>query len=214
MDGEGGQPAAGSYSRAERIILGPFRRGMALVLAPVVAVLARMGVPPTAVSFSQIPIGFAAAALIAHAPRVALGLFVATLLLDAIDGALARRTGKSSPFGALADQVADHIREITFVGGLVAAGALRGEIGVAYALSYPLVNFLLYAANRHGADVPLAIKTWMTFYPFLLIYLWLEINWLDYAGAASAGFMAATSIMALVLIRRRIDGMPGAEPVE
>ena len=204
MGGAGGQPAAGSYSRAERIILGPFRRGMAQVLAPVVAVLARLGVPPTAVSLSQIPIGFAAAALIMHAPRVALGLFVGTLLLDAIDGALARKTGRESSFGALADQVSDHIREITFVGGLVAAGAMRGEIGVAYALLYPLVNFMLYVANRHGADVPLAIKTWMSFYPFLLIYLAFEVNWLDYAGAASAGFMAATSITALVLLRRRM----------
>ena len=213
MAGEGGdrdQPAAGSYSRAERIVLGPFRRGMAIVLAPVVAVLARMGVPPTAVSVSQIPIGFAAAALITHAPRVALGLFVGTLLLDAIDGALARKSGSTSSFGALADQVSDHIREITFVGGLVAAGALRGEIGVAYALLYPLVNFLLYAANRYDADVPLAVKTWMSFYPFLLIYLWLEINWLDYAGAVSAGFMAATSVTALVLIRRRMRGESAA----
>ena len=213
MAGEGGdrdQPAAGSYSRAERIVLGPFRRGMAFVLAPVVAVLARMGVPPTAVSVSQIPIGFAAAALITHAPRVALGLFVGTLLLDAIDGALARKSGSTSSFGALADQVSDHIREITFVGGLVAAGALRGEIGVAYALLYPLVNFLLYAANRYDADVPLAVKTWMSFYPFLLIYLWLEINWLDYAGAVSAGFMTATSVTALVLIRRRMRGESAA----
>ncbi len=178
---------------------------MAVVLAPVVAALARLGVPPTAVSLSQIPIGFAAAALITHAPRVALGLFVGTLLLDAIDGALARKTGRASSFGALADQVSDHIREITFVGGLVAAGAMRGEIGVAYALLYPLVNFLLYAANRYGADVPLAIKTWMSFYPFLLIYLAFEINWLDFAGAASAGFMAATSMTALVLMRHRIN---------
>lgn len=204
MNGEGGQPAAGSYSRAERIILGPFRSGMAVVLSPVVSALAWLGVPPTAVSLSQIPIGFAAAALIMHAPRVALGLFVGTLLLDAIDGALARKTGQASAFGALADQVSDHIREITFVGGLVAAGAMRGEIGVAYALLYPLVNFMLYAANRYGADVPLAVKTWMSFYPFLLIYLAFEINWLDYAGAVSAGFMAATSITALALLRRRM----------
>ncbi len=177
---------------------------MARVLAPVVSVLARLGVSPNVVSFSQIPVGFAAAALIAHAPRVAFGLFVGTLLLDAIDGALARRRGGGSTYGALADQVADHVREITFVGGLVAAGAMRGEIGVAYALLYPLVNFMLYVANRYRADVPLAIKTWMSFYPFLFLFLWFEINWLDYAGAVSAGFMALTSGAALALVGRRL----------
>ena len=173
---------------------------MARLLAPVVSVLAWLGVSPNVVSFSQIPIGFAAAALIAHAPRVAFGLFVGTLLLDAIDGALARHRGGETTYGALADQV----REITFVGGLVAAGVMRMEIGVAYALLYPLVNLMLYVANRYRADVPVAIKTWMSFYPFLFIFLWFEINWLDYAGAVAAGFMALTSGAALVLVGRRM----------
>lgn len=198
------QPAAGSYSRAERVILEPFRQIMAWVVAPIVNMLIRLGVSPNTVSFSQIPIGFAAAALISHAPRIAFGMFLATLLLDAIDGALARRQGAISTFGALADQVADHVREVTIVGGLVAAGAMRGEIGVAYALLYPLVNFMLYVASVNKSDVPVAIKTWVSFYPFVFIFLLFGINWLDYSGAVSAGLMALTSAMALFLVGRHM----------
>ena len=119
-----------------------------------------------------------------------------------LDGPLARATGRASPFGALLDQVADHVREITIVGGLVAAGALRGEIGVAYALTYPLFNFLLYAANRYGAPLPLAIKNWMVFYPLLAAYLWLGLNWLDYAVSVSAGLMVIGGAVALWNLRR------------
>jgi phosphatidylglycerophosphate synthase len=185
-------------------MLEPFRRGQARVIAPVIGLLARLRVPPNAVSLSQIPFGFAVASLIALAPRVALGLFVLTLLLDGVDGALARSTGRTSPFGGLVDQISDHIREITVIGGLVAAGALRGEIGVAYALTYPLFNFLLYVANRHGAQVPVALKTWMVFYPFLFLFLWFEINWLDYAGGAAAGSMVLVGVQVLIGLRGRI----------
>lgn len=207
-EGRSGGPhaadGADSYSGLERLLLEPFRRWLARVLAPVIGLFARLRVPPNAVSLSQIPFGFAIASLIALAPRVAFGLFVLCLLLDGVDGALARSTGRASPLGALIDQVSDHIREITAIGGLVAAGALRGEIGVAYALAYPLFNFLLYVANRHGAQVPVALKTWMVFYPFLFLFLWFEINWLDYAGGMAAGLMVLVGTQVLLGLRGRI----------
>ena len=211
QDRKSAQPTAGSYSRAERVILEPFRRGMAWLVAPIVNVLVRLGISPNTVSFSQIPIGFGAAALIPHAPRVAFGMFLGALLLDAIDGALARKQGASSTFGGLVDQVADHVREITMVGGLVAAGAMRGEIGVAYALLYPLVNLMLYIASINKTEVPVAIKTWMSFYPFMFIFLLFGTNWLDYSGAVSAGLMALTSAIAIFLVSRHTTQVDAAK---
>ena len=120
--------AADSFSRLEHVVLGPFRRGLAWLLRPMVLLLSRARVRPLAVSLSQIPLGFAAAALIVPAPRVALALFLAALLLDAIDGALARETGAACPLSARWPiRWRDHLRELTVVGGLVAAGALRGR---------------------------------------------------------------------------------------
>ena len=200
-----GTGPADSYSRLERLALEPFRRAAALAFHPVLVALAWLRVPPSALSLAQIPLGFAAAALLVPAPRVAFGLILVTLyVLDVLDGMLARFTGRASPFGALMDQVSDHVREITVVGGLVAAGALRGEIGVAYALAYPLVNSLLYLANRYGAPVPVAIKTWMVFYPFLFLYLWSGPNWLDCSAGAATGLMVVTCTVALVRLRHRM----------
>ena len=202
-------PVPDSFSQMERVVLGAFRRWVSIALRPVVLLLQETGVKPTAVSLSQIPLGFTAAALIVPAPYAALALFLVTLLLDAIDGALARATHQVSAFGALADQVADHIRELTIIGGLVAAGALRGEIGVAYAALYPLSNFMVYASNRHGARIPLAVKTWLVFYPFLIAYLAFGTNLLNYAGAAAGAFMALSSMVALVGLRGRMNGTAG-----
>ncbi|MBM4436890.1 MAG: CDP-alcohol phosphatidyltransferase family protein [Actinobacteria bacterium] len=195
-----------SYSRLEHLALTPVRRALAAALWPAVAMLRRLRVPPNAVSLSQIPLGFVVGVLMVPSPRVAFGLFVAAVLLDALDGALARATGQGSGYGALVDQVSDHIREITMVGSLVAIGALRGEIGVAYAVLYPVANVLLYLANRCGAPVPLAVKTWLAFYPFLFAYLWFGLDWLDPSAATSCALMALTSGGALLRLRRRMGG--------
>ena len=85
MDANPEPKAADSYSRLERVALGPFRAGMAYALRPLVGGLARLGVPPNALSLLQIPLGFVVAILIGPAPRAAFGVFLGTLLLDAIE---------------------------------------------------------------------------------------------------------------------------------
>ena len=197
-------PPPGSYSTFERLLLAPLRQLGGYLLRPVIRALAFARVHPSALSLSQIPLGFVVAALIIPFPRLALVLFIATLVLDLLDGELARARGLASDFGALLDQVCDHVRELTVVGGLVAVGALRGEIGVAYALAYPLTNVLLYLADRLRTPLPFSIKSWMVYYPFLIAYLGWDLNLLDYAAAAAAGFLALASAQALWRIRDAI----------
>ena len=202
-EGSRSQPP-GSYSTLERLLLAPLRRLGGYLVRPVIQALALARVHPSALSLSQIPLGFVVAALIVPFPRLALALFIATLALDFLDGELARARGLASDFGALLDQVCDHVRELTVIGGLVAVGALRGEIGVAYALAYPLANVLLYVADRLRTPLPISLKPWMVYYPFLIAYLGWGFNLLDYATTAAAAFLALASIQALWRIRDAI----------
>ena len=206
--GEGPSPESplpGSYSTLERLLLAPLRRLGGYLVQPVIKALALARIHPSALSLSQIPLGFVVAFLIVPFPRLALVLFVGTLILDFLDGELARARGLASNFGALLDQVCDHVRELTVVGGLVAVGALRGEIGVAYAAAYPLANVLLYLADRFRTPLPVSVKTWMVYYPFLIAYLGWGLNLLDYAAAAAAAFLTLASIQALWRLRTAIS---------
>lgn len=198
-------PSPGSYSTLERLLLAPLRRLGGNLLRPVVKVLALARIHPNALSLSQIPLGLVVAVLIIPFPRLALVLFICTLVLDFLDGEVARARGLASSFGALLDQVCDHVRELTVVGGLVAVGALRGEIGVAYAAAYPLANVLLYLADRYRTPLPFSVKSWMVYYPFLLAYLGWGLNLLDYAAAAAAAFLTLASAQALWRIRTAIS---------
>ncbi len=193
-----------SYSTLERRALEPFRSAMRAALAPVLWPLVRFRVSPNFVSLSQIPLGIAAAVLISSLPRVALALFALTLVLDGIDGALARRTGKESSFGSLVDQFSDHTREIIMIAGLAFAGAVNGGLGTLYAFSHPLSNFMLYLGSTRGVRAPVTIKTWMSFYPFLILFLWFGIDYLDISIAVSAGLMFLVSGWQLWALRKRV----------
>lgn len=184
-----GTPPADSYSAFERRFIGPFRRGLLRIVRPVVAVLARLKVHPNALSLSQIPLGFAVLALVPEYPRAAFGLFIGTLLIDGLDGALARATGKASPFGGLVDQFADHAREVTVVAGMMLFGALHPLPAILYGVIYTGLNLTLYLTNIHGAPTPWAVKSYLIVYPALFLYLWFGVNLLTPAVVLSEVLM-------------------------
>jgi phosphatidylglycerophosphate synthase len=178
-----------SYSAIERGLIGPFRRGFLLAIGPLVTLLARLGVHPNVVSISQVAGGFAVLALVPTYPRLAFLLFLGVLVLDGIDGALARATGKASAFGALVDQYCDHIREITVVGGMALWGALAILPAVLYGLIYTGLNLTVYLANAHGVPVAWAVKSYLVVYPALFLYLWFGVNLLTPAVVLSEALM-------------------------
>ena len=203
--GDTSSPPGDSYSAAERRILGPARGILGAIYGPIARALALVGVSPNAVSLSQILVGVAVVVLIPTQPRVALVLFVVALALDGIDGALARATGRVTKFGGLLDQYADHIREVLVVGGLAANGALHPMLATLYGVAYPGVNLTLYLCNTYRVPMPLAIKTYMTFYPAMALYLWAGVNVLDWAGLLAVGTMGLLVAQGLWRLRGAMD---------
>lgn len=177
--------SADSYSALERHFLEPVRRCTFALMRPLVLLLAALGVSPNVVSLSQVPLGLLIFFLMGSRPCLAFVLMVVAILIDGLDGALARHTGRASAYGALVDQYADHVREILVVAGLTYAGALSGVWATLYALAYPGSNLTLYLCNARGVPILVAIKTAFIFYPAFFLYAWFGINYLDFA----VGFM-------------------------
>lgn len=196
----------GSFSRLERSLLAQLRRIGGPAILGIARPLARLGVSPNAVSLLQIPIGGVIAWLLGQSPILALALFVVALLLDGIDGTLARATGKASAYGALTDQVADHLRELTVMAGFAFAGLIDGGIATLYAAAYPLTNALLWIGDRCGRPAPLSAKVWITFYPFFALWAITGIDWLEPAALASIGLLLASSGWQLWILRGNLIG--------
>jgi CDP-diacylglycerol--glycerol-3-phosphate 3-phosphatidyltransferase/CDP-diacylglycerol--inositol 3-phosphatidyltransferase len=100
-----------------------------VILGPVVSLLIRLKVSPDAVTLTG-TIGVCAGAL-AFFPRGHLltGVLVVTCFVfsDLIDGAMARRTGRSSLFGAFLDSTLDRLGDAAIFGGLALYFAGPGD---------------------------------------------------------------------------------------
>ncbi len=91
------------------------------VVAPVVGRLARAGVTPDAVTLTGTLGAVAAAVLLIGTGHLFWGAFTVTLfvLLDMLDGALARARGGGSVFGAVLDSVGDRAADAAIFGALI-----------------------------------------------------------------------------------------------
>ena len=97
------------------------RPKVAKVLAPVVARLARAGVTPDMVTLTGTLGSIAGAVFLIGTGHLFWGAFTVTLLvlLDLLDGALARARGGGSLFGAVLDSAGDRASDAAIFGALV-----------------------------------------------------------------------------------------------
>jgi CDP-diacylglycerol--glycerol-3-phosphate 3-phosphatidyltransferase len=104
------------------------------LLDPVVRILSRLGVSPMAVTLAGLGLSFVGAFEIARGELVAGGvILVVSGLCDTLDGALARKSGKESVFGAFIDSTLDRVAELAYFGALIVyyrAGVEHGRIAV------------------------------------------------------------------------------------
>ena len=71
-------------------------------------------------------------------------LFVAGSVLDVLDGALARSSGRASPFGAFLDSTTDRVGEAVMLGGIALVFARHGQtLALAFTVAAVAGSFLV-----------------------------------------------------------------------
>jgi phosphatidylglycerophosphate synthase len=96
------------------------------VTAPIGRGLARTGITPNAITTLGLLLTAAATAIVATGRPVVGGwVLVAGGLMDTFDGAVARATGRATPFGSFYDSVTDRVSDGVILGGM--AWWLRDE---------------------------------------------------------------------------------------
>jgi len=125
-----------------------------VILNPISRLLAKMGVQPNLLSM----IGFFAAAsagAVVAAGYVSIGgwLWLLSGPFDALDGALARTTGRESRFGAFLDSFLDRYSDAAVLFGIVWWATFRGEHIIVLLCFLTMFGSLMvsYARARAGA---------------------------------------------------------------
>ena len=97
-------------------------------LRPLVRLLSALGVGPNALTATGWAFSLVAAVLFAAGHlRTAGAVMLFAGLFDALDGAVARESGRASPFGAFLDSTLDRISESAVFVGIIFYGAANGS---------------------------------------------------------------------------------------
>lgn len=151
--------------------------------APIVRGLARLGVTPNAVSLLGILMlaPFAYLVLAYPEPRVAAlasGFILLHVVLDGLDGPLARHYGKTGKAGALVDICCDQGGMVIVAWVLSAAGMIDGTIGSMYVLLYTTVVVFVIWLNSLGRQMRLVFRSKYLFYALIVLYGVTGWNWI------------------------------------
>jgi CDP-diacylglycerol--glycerol-3-phosphate 3-phosphatidyltransferase len=123
------------------------------VTSPIVSVLAWAGVTPNMLTVAQLVGGIVAGLVIATGHLVEGGvLLIASAFLDALDGTLARTTGKATAFGAVFDSVIDRLFEGAVLGGVLYFYVDRGQKAEAVVTFAAMVGSLCVSYVRARAE--------------------------------------------------------------
>lgn len=120
------------------------------VVDPLAAVAARTGLSPNALTVTGLAIVAAGSALVVVDLRLAGAVVLVGSALDALDGAVARHTGRASTFGAFLDSVTDRLGDAAMLGAV--AWAVRDTGWLVAAAFTAMVLALLTSYVRAKAE--------------------------------------------------------------
>lgn len=120
---------------------------------PVVEVLVRTPITPSALTWIGFMLAVTSAALIVTQNLVAAGILLLVAgVFDMLDGALARRAGRVSRFGAVLDSTLDRFSEAVLLLGVLVLFAADGKQGGVLLIGITLFGSMLVSYIRARAE--------------------------------------------------------------
>ena len=172
------------------------------VMTQVVRVFVRLGFRPNAVTVLGLALAVGAGWLAAQGAFVLAGwLYLAAGPLDAIDGALARSTGRTSRFGAVLDSALDRYGESVLLAGLgywlAGAGRLVDLLLVfATLVGSLLVSYVRARAEGLGLELKIGLLTRLERYAVMLLTL--------FSGQLTIGLAVMAVLANLTVLQRMV----------
>jgi CDP-diacylglycerol--glycerol-3-phosphate 3-phosphatidyltransferase len=179
--------------------------------------LARTRVTPNALTAAGVTLCTAAAVLVYLEYRHELlffwlgaAVFVVGSVLDVLDGALARQSGKGTPFGAFLDSTFDRVSEGLVLGAIALVFSRDGnEVALAFAIAAVAGSFLVsYTRARAEAlglrgDVGIGSRAErvVVITAGLVLAPWGVLPWAIYLLAVTAWFTVAQRVLS---VRRQL----------
>jgi phosphatidylglycerophosphate synthase len=132
------------YGEDEERVLIPWQRIRQRLLAPIAALLSRLGIGPNLLSYTSVIMGIGFCLLAPFQFAVAFWLLVASIICDGLDGVEARLTGKNTARGSFTDMFCDQTVLAFSVAGMAWRGSIQPVLALLFVYDYTaLVTFLM-----------------------------------------------------------------------
>lgn len=174
------------------------------ILEPFLQAMSRGGIKPNDLTFLSLVFGILSAVMLVLYWPVGLALLFVHVLLDGIDGPLARYEGTESNVGSFVDTAADQTVIVAVTCALVFLGVASPLAGILYVFSYTTVVGFAFVRNSLGIPYSWLLR------PRFLVYSWLFLEFTIFSGSLDYVLWACNILLALkvmtgfVQIKRRL----------
>jgi phosphatidylglycerophosphate synthase len=195
---------ADCYSAGERDWMLRGQAMRAWMLGPVLRALHQCKVNANHLTFLSLLAGLAFCPLFFWSPAAALIALLVHVLIDGLDGPLARYTGSASRGGSFTDTMADQIVVMATTTTLMAAHVAGVLPGGLYIFLYTVA--VLFAIARNAMAIP---YSWMV-RPRFFVYAWIAVEIYAFPGTLNLVLWAFNALLTLKVltgflrIRKRI----------
>jgi phosphatidylglycerophosphate synthase len=195
---------ADCYSSGERAGMVLWQHVRAVTLRPLLVVLSRLGVRPDHLTLLSAVSGLSFCPLFFWAKPLALAMLALHVVLDGLDGPLARHTNTASRRGSFSDSMADQLVVVASTLTLMSVHVIGVLPGSVYVVAYTVV--MLFAMVRNALSVP---YSWLV-RPRLFVYFWFLVETyylpgtIDYVLWLFNAFLVVKMVTGFAEIRRSI----------
>ncbi|MFX0079828.1 MAG: archaetidylinositol phosphate synthase [Candidatus Hermodarchaeota archaeon] len=134
-------------------MIGRIKEQFKQAFTPVARLIARSKIPPNALTLlGPIIASFAAWMYIQQQLAIALLLLLLSGFVDALDGAVARATGKTTAFGGVLDSVCDRYSDAIVLIGIILGGWVSTFWGILTIVGSLLVSYTRARAEAAGVE--------------------------------------------------------------
>jgi phosphatidylglycerophosphate synthase len=173
--------SADCYSAGERRAMERSQRWRAVCLRPLLSLMVACRITPDGVTLLSLLCGLAFCPIFFYRHDLALLALLLHVLLDGLDGPLARYTGTASPRGSFTDSMADQTVVVASTVTLMLPPdpPLKIVAGGVYIFAYTLV--VVFAMVRNAMAIP---YSWVI-RPRFVVYCWLVVECYLWPGSLS-----------------------------
>ena len=208
------QNASDCYSAGERGWMEWGQRLRAILFRPSLRILIKLGVTADGITLLGAVIG------IAFMPAVLLGwhgaaisCLVLHVLLDGLDGPLARETGNASSRGSFTDTFADQVVvTVVIIAWMILGPSMaRVSLGAIYIFLYTLVVAMSMVRNVLAIPYSWLVRPRFFVYAAIALDLWLATNWTIIILCIANTLLALKVVTGFFKLRRRLPGPDTSE---